>query len=376
MRLLPSSSMDSIRSGEATPPCPMPPQTAQYRGMGMTLVGWCAAELQAPHFAQRQRLQFAQECAALERGRQPLSEQDTRLAAYLALRSLKAQAIDSNRLRALREANDSVEQTRRQLSYGRGNVSNDLQRSLEPGWRVRFMHQQPGNGWAYRTALAMKMAAGNCDEHADVAMAVHAGKLAPGESVQGLGGKHVKHAWAETRLADGERIVMDAWAEGPAILAEDSGFSRQCDDRTEHLSLNHAEGRRFARQTQRELSRLQDHPALDEQWRAAKQEAQRENWRFSKIWAPTPVLHADFWFEALPFHQSDQVEKQLRQNHIAVDDALDRLVQNDAIRTVGAARALGASLRQALAQMEAIDDEVERLWTFHADDPRTTEHGY
>ncbi|MBV8649801.1 hypothetical protein [Paludibacterium sp.] len=350
--------------------------TTRYDGRQMTLAGWGATALgertvdrQMARFDRRRQQERAQELAALRAGKQPLTKRERGLAAYLTLRASKGLALDGELLQRLREANRSVEETREALSHGRGNVRSDLKMSLEPGWRVRFIHSQPGNGWADRAALAMRMAAGNCDEHADVAMAMHAGKLAPGESVQSLGGKYVKHAWTETRLADGERIVIDAWAEGPAVLAADSHFSQQPDNRTEYLSLDPAQGRHFARQTQAALQRLNADTALEQRWQAAKQHAQQENWRFKQLWAPTPVLHPAFWSEAMARQHHDQVVRQLGKDHVAVEDATPRLEQNDDILAVGAARALGAGVRQAQEAGEAIIEELDRLWALNPDSP-------
>lgn len=76
------------------------------------------------------------------------------------------------------------------------------------------------------------MGAGTCDDHMALSVATQLAHLPPGAALTTHVQHEPPHAWAEqaTPTPEGvERIVLDAWAEGPAILAEDGAFSARPD---------------------------------------------------------------------------------------------------------------------------------------------------
>jgi hypothetical protein len=220
----------------------------------------------------RQELTRVQAAASKRRA---VADRDIGLAAYLTSRATVHQAIDGEDLRHLRKANDSVNKTRELLIYGRGNVTADLATSQESYWRTFYAQIQTRmkRSPAFLGAMAVKMGAGNCGEHAWVNTAVHGCKLDRGETVQTVyGANGIDHAWSETQLPKGERIIMDAWAEGPAVMAEDSTFSFRTDRRNVVESLNRDEGKRFAQKTQDHLNHLNANPDFDRKWAMFKRE--------------------------------------------------------------------------------------------------------
>jgi hypothetical protein len=162
------------------------------------------------------------------------------LAGYLLAREIDGRAVPEQELGRLRSAHETVVQTRKLLPWGRGNVRSDVEatggESLVRAYLAQELAQDlakdkaPGFEDAPNVAgAAMFARAGVCSNHAAVAMHLHAGKLeAPDEAVHFAGRPLVDHAWSELRKGRGRKnvIVMDAWAEGSAVYAEDARHTR------------------------------------------------------------------------------------------------------------------------------------------------------
>ena len=164
----------------------------------------------------------------------PIPAHDKQLAGYLMGRAVDGRAIEGEDLKRLREANDVLQQTREALPIGRGNVTTDIAATNGYSYRThgaarvvrnsRKLNELP----LHRAAIAEIAGAGNCGEHAAVAVHKLAAQLSEGQQAHSVVNRDRDHGWAELRTpAPDERptIVVDAWGEGPAIHAEDGLFS-------------------------------------------------------------------------------------------------------------------------------------------------------
>lgn len=174
------------------------------------------------------------ECAALADLRQEqVAESEYPLQAYLQQRAVLGERVEGALLTRLRAAHASVTETRDLLALGRGNVTDDINasdnRSYEHLLGFRTYAGQHGLDTKSYAAAAVKFQAGNCGEFADVATHIHSGKLQPELQVSKVASKAVDHSWSEESPKSGQAplndIILDAWAEGPAILRQDARFA-------------------------------------------------------------------------------------------------------------------------------------------------------
>ncbi|WP_429496257.1 hypothetical protein [Paraburkholderia youngii] len=131
------------------------------------------------------------------------------------------------------------------LKHGRGNVNADnlpSQGHNGLGSSVAKMGRDPTD----KVAVAVVMGAAACDQHAALAAIVHAPHMNPDDHSKTVGasvifnevsdeGSEVAsrtcHAWNELRRESEGRdkkstIVMDAWANGPAVRLKDSAWNK------------------------------------------------------------------------------------------------------------------------------------------------------
>jgi len=181
-----------------------------------------------------------------------LARSATSLAAYMAARTIVGRPLDAAQESLLQQAHRTVDATRRALTGGRGNVSVDIGSTLGHsslqsqacraviGYLERA-HTVPGavagsgpfgrgqkpDAATTAAAGALAAGAGHCAEHAAVAVLVQAPHLAPGQEVRIVERVRVDHMWAELHApqASGAVIVLDAWADGPAVFHEDARFA-------------------------------------------------------------------------------------------------------------------------------------------------------
>ncbi|SDI40139.1 hypothetical protein SAMN05216466_12240 [Paraburkholderia phenazinium] len=135
------------------------------------------------------------------------------------------------------------------LRFGRGNVDTDVRATNnESRWRMKAatmlkdeFYRRTGQPFVdfntqatHSAAAATVFGAGNCGEHASTTSVYHSRRLEDQETVHYVSGQGLGHAWAQARLpgaadsGEGERtVVMDAWANGPAVLAPDARFAKQ-----------------------------------------------------------------------------------------------------------------------------------------------------
>jgi hypothetical protein len=178
-----------------------------------------------------------------------LAADELPLAGYLLTCALDGRPVAPPDVARLRRANASVNETRALLRHGRGNVDVDVRATgNETRWRTKAARTQKdqfdgrtGERWVdfttqatHSAAAASVFGAGNCGEHTSTTAVYHSRRLEEHETVHYVKGKQIGHTWAEARLSasggsgDRERaIVLDAWADGPAVLASDARFARQ-----------------------------------------------------------------------------------------------------------------------------------------------------
>lgn len=187
-----------------------------------------------------------------------MNEQDLALAAYLAARILSGHPVISDDVSRLQNANISLNQTRQHLPQGRGNVSEDLDRTGgEARWRAdaarNFVPEldrfrgTPRDDYRGLTinqaASAVTFGAGRCGEYSAVSAVLHSERLDTREDLHIV--TAVSHQWAEARLgSERERaIVLDGWADGPPVFASDSRFaSRNAASLRSYVPIPDAEG--------------------------------------------------------------------------------------------------------------------------------------
>lgn len=164
----------------------------------------------------------------------PIPEHDKQLAGYLMGRAVDGRAIEGDDLTSLRQANDLLQQTREALPIGRGNVTTDIAATNGHSYRTYaaarvVRNSRKLNEFAlHRAAIAEIAGAGNCGEHAAVAVHKLAAHMSEGQQAHSVVNRARDHGWAELRTPTPDErptIVVDAWGEGPAIHAEDGLFS-------------------------------------------------------------------------------------------------------------------------------------------------------
>jgi hypothetical protein len=155
------------------------------------------------------------------------SEADLKLATYLFARSLDKRPVGEVELAMLRDANSSVYAARSMLPLGRGNVAADLTKSNNESFlraaAIRSAVEELPLTNSERAALAVYAGAGNCGEHSDVVMHVHAAKLSSGDRLHDVNNPLEDHE-AVVQEGFGKRpdILLDAWGNGSAINVVDS----------------------------------------------------------------------------------------------------------------------------------------------------------
>lgn len=160
------------------------------------------------------------------------------LAGYLLARHVDGRQVEGDDLERLRLANDSMRETRALLEHGRGNVREDIENTAHEssrrtqGHRALLKENDIESTWL---SAPIWSGAGNCGEHADVSVAVHAARMPPGEQARAVKPMFIDHVWAESipmedvisKQSNPERkIVMDSWMDGPAVFESDSPYSK------------------------------------------------------------------------------------------------------------------------------------------------------
>lgn len=335
---------------------------------------------------------LTRELNSLQRPRQNvISAADQRLLGYTMGRAVDARAVEGADLDRLRQCNQTVEQTRGHLSLGRGNVAPDIQasggastRHAEAGRRVTGQtmrtHQLESFSMA-RAVSAMHAQAGNCNEHAVLAMHLHGAQLQPGEVVHAASHKAVDHAWAELRDQQEPKhhVAMDPWGFGPAVFVDDGQFTANRSKVKSGESLDAASGRR-AYDAMARAARRQPGVVGGEFRKALYELGPDYQYGQNKIFAPTPVISKDFSDRVMQ-KMAEPVDparlgaasrkpgtsrargKQPQEATQAPD--LEQLARQrelcNAINAVGVARRLGNGVTASAEMAPSIEDAARKL---------------
>jgi hypothetical protein len=169
-------------------------------------------------------------------GCEPLQDHEYDQAAYqLAARAMGGPIEDLSDLAHLAAATETMHRTRVDLKHGRGNFKSDLEASKGAS-AIRTMvafDLKDAHGANTGAGVALAYGAANCDMNAWINTRRYSAKLTePGESVSTVGTDQIPHTWSELHrpdktLADGgveprPTIVLDSWADGPAVRLKDS----------------------------------------------------------------------------------------------------------------------------------------------------------
>ena len=146
--------------------------------------------------------------------------------------SMEKQGGSLNRLRA---ANDTVEETRSLLPYGRGNVVEDNKRTHyessrrdEAAMHLLDENRHMGDDPQQLTAAMFRFVkAARCGGSAPIATHLHANKLEGEYRVSTVEANRVDHTFTEVTRKDGRRqndAIIDPWLDGPAVLRKDARY--------------------------------------------------------------------------------------------------------------------------------------------------------
>ena len=239
--------------------------------------------------------------------RAALSDAECQLGGYLLDRRILGRPVEGSAFQRLRSANETVRETRRTMKHGRGNVTVDIEHSngesslrTEAGRLSRraipkqLASGEPLDPAVRAVAAATTAQAGKCGEHAHVAAFLHAAQLGEDEHLYVVG--KADHSWAELRGETSDRghdIVMDPWAKGPAIFAEDGAFSRNA----HNMEVEHHYDRTTGANAHAQLHELRQ----QRQWRMDAELGRKMNklgpdFRYTeeRLWEPTSVLSNEF----------------------------------------------------------------------------------
>lgn len=292
---------------------------------------------------------------------------DMALATYLLGRANLNKVIDGPLLESLKKANDSVNSTREQLPYGRGNVAQDIAHCKEGYFRTRFARTLTGlphQGEAKIVARALKMKAGNCGEFANVAAYIHAAKLRENETLHIASKDGLDHNWAVLDTSTGEQIVLDPWAKGPAILLEDNNFIQNANELQLNTSWNKKNSKNFLKQTKennKTLAGKKTHLLIGRQYNAFKSALILEKHEIPEdnIFAETAVLDQGFITKSfeLDCFWSLYTRKVLRIEDVStnINQIREKISLGNEVKKRGVARVLGANIRQGSEIYEQIN---------------------
>lgn len=178
---------------------------------------------------------------------EPLQQHQINEAGYLTARASLGRPIGdaAGDLRRVVDGNETVHQTRVLLSGGRGNVDEDdvptggtsrqrvdavrkVARSMADMAASLSVHVDGDHAAPIYldtiAAASVALAAGNCGESSAVAARLHAPKLQGQEIVSHLSSTSFDHGWVEIDTPQRPSVVLDPWANGPAMQAGDTAW--------------------------------------------------------------------------------------------------------------------------------------------------------
>jgi hypothetical protein len=377
-------------------------------------------------FLQRQRVRRSRELASLRLSANTpwspgVGPRESGFLRYLFIERLLDHPIEGPQLSRLRSANATVEDTRALLRLGRANVVTDLARSAHRGLyelhAVRALSHEverrathgtlpsvgadyPPGSFQYRGIVNAAAAAcretGNCQEFAQLALHLHAGRLQPLPHPRSAKPRpasrdrvvlathlDVDHAFVELQRPGGPSVddpIIDPWGFGPAIRRERSAFADDPQDREERYGYDARDRPAVRRQFARHLELMKQDPSLVQLATNESEAARRRNARQSRPWSEVSVFNDDFlddWITAsdeLWHRESPPDQPSLAPPGGFAPGELRRSVRSGAlpprfvkeIALVGAARSLGDSVRNSARRANLLSRHG-RLWVEKVD---------
>lgn len=175
----------------------------------------------------------------------------------------------SGPLNRLKAANDTVDETRSLLPYGRGNVEEDnirthyeSSRRDEAALRILRENSPRGDDPQQMMAAMFRFAkAARCGGSAPIATHLHGNKLKGNYRVNTVELDQVDHTHTEVTRGNVRRQndpIIDAWLDGPAVLREDARYGKS-EGKAIH-QLDKTTGPEAARNVERISARLEADP--------------------------------------------------------------------------------------------------------------------
>ncbi|HLP39891.1 MAG TPA: hypothetical protein VK465_00160 [Fibrobacteria bacterium] len=286
-----------------------------------------------------------------------------------------------NVLQDLRAANDTVEESRRLLPHGRGNVKSDIlatrgevSRICQAKWNLEENYLEKKGPleipehrfetWA-ETAAALICGEATCGGSALVAVHVHAPKLKEGQTVRVVQSLDVDHTWADSirkGAEPGNHPILDRWASGPAVLREDSSFGRFSDFKVGY-DVDAKDGKKCTEGVERILKEMKGDRGLMARYKADLKQLKREGFRFpGKVWDEVNVLRATFRVQAAEILRPEPSLPPYAKKILRTDKDVPALPFGQEVLAVGVARSLGEGLRGAVTKAPGIVDAAKRMF--------------
>jgi len=213
------------------------PQTGVFAGTGK----WGGADLPA---------------TAKPNRTEPLQAHEYQQAAYqLAAQALGDPIEDRSDLEHLTRATETIHGTRLDLKHGRGNIAADVDASNGASAARTLVSYRVGDthGKNARAGVALAYGAGNCDQNGLINTRRYAATLrGEGETVSTVLSLDVAHSWSQLNRPDKTlsggttepkpAIVLDSWANGPAVRLRDSAWASSADAARVTETLDRARG--------------------------------------------------------------------------------------------------------------------------------------
>jgi len=243
---------------------------------------------------------------------EPLRDHEYQQAAYqLAARASADPIEDPSDLAHLAAATETVHSTRVDLKHGRGNFKSDIEASKGAS-TVRTMvafDLNDAHGANTGAGVALAYGAANCDMNAWINTRRYSAKLMePGETVSTVGNDLIPHTWSELNrpdktLADGSAeprstIVLDSWADGPAVRLENSAHAPYAQTTTVDETFDRESGRPHLEVMNRARLKASPGGSLHNEAEASLQRRTKRGGSFRQVFTEFPVIHPDFTREA------------------------------------------------------------------------------
>ena len=285
-----------------------------------------------------------------------------------------------NVLKDLRNANDSLEETRRLLPKGRGNVKSDIiatrgevSRSYAASAHMSNSYMEkkgvdvrknPKFGMRTETAISILTGQATCGGSALVAAHVHAPKLEKGQTSVAVANVGIDHMWTESKRQNTDRgndQIIDRWAVGPAILREDSkfGLSPKLQDAYSLNVENRDKSLGSVNQIHKEINA--DRGLID-QFKKNMSRLEMMDYRFGgKVWNDENVMGDDFRNHAGKILHSDSPQVANSDNVLETDKKAPTLPLIQVL-AAGVARSLGEGVRGAAKKAPGILDTAKQMF--------------